>query len=268
MNQVATMQENAVISPDQFIQRAIESGSNVDVLERLFELKQRHDAIESKKAFTRAMQQFQSIKPVLTKSSKVKFSTIKGTTEYTFCALSDMEKALKDPLSRCGLTYRFENITTDSTFGIRCVVTHVYGHSEYTEMTAPRDDSGNKNAIQGIGSTSTYLMRYTLIAAFALTTADEDNDGQTSGDLPYMRLLKHNETVRERLLEIQALKDFLSGEDLEDACEIVYGWPEDVREALWIAPTKGGIFTTQEIAMMKSDAWGKARAAVYARKAQ
>ena len=45
-------------------------------------------------------------------------------------------------------------------------------------MTAPPDDSGNKNVIQAFGSCTTYLMRYTLVPALGLVTADEDTDGR------------------------------------------------------------------------------------------
>jgi len=46
-------------------------------------------------------------------------------------------------------------------------------------MSAKKDSSGNKNEIQARGSAITYLQRYTLIAALGISTADEDNDGQT-----------------------------------------------------------------------------------------
>src|SRR5690606_5500273 len=42
------------------------------------------------------------------------------------------------------------------------------------------DSSGSKNAIQAIGSTLTYLQRYTLIQALGLAASDDD-DGQTHG---------------------------------------------------------------------------------------
>jgi hypothetical protein len=44
-------------------------------------------------------------------------------------------------------------------------------------MEAGKDMSGGKNDIQQIGSTQTYLQRYTLIGGLGLSTADEDNDG-------------------------------------------------------------------------------------------
>ena len=48
-----------------------------------------------------------------------------------------------------------------------CVVSHRLGHSEENTLTAGRDESGNKNNIQAVGSTITYLQRYTLKAALA-----------------------------------------------------------------------------------------------------
>jgi hypothetical protein len=45
-------------------------------------------------------------------------------------------------------------------------------------MSAPDDQSGGKNAIQARGSTVTYLQRYTLLSAFGLVAADEDDDGR------------------------------------------------------------------------------------------
>ena len=49
-------------------------------------------------------------------------------------------------------------------------------------MSAPADSSGSKNPVQQIGSTMTYLQRYTLIGALGLTTADKDDDGRQGVD--------------------------------------------------------------------------------------
>ena len=45
----------------------------------------------------------------------------------------------------------------------------------------PADNSGGKNSIQGIGSSITYLQRYTLKLALGLA-AGRDDDGNTVGD--------------------------------------------------------------------------------------
>lgn len=263
MGEVATRKEANVVpipsSADNFIAQAIQSNAPVETLERLMALKERYDATEAKKAYISAMGKFQANKPDLIRASKVSFG--QGKTAYNFCSLSDMEKALKAPLGKCGLTYRFENFMEDGAFGVRCIVTHEQGHSESTQMVAPADSSGNKNAIQGIGSTSTYLMRYTLIAAFALTTADEDDDGASNSDLPLKRVIDQNSRLHniDTLKVVLSLKEALAIEDYDTAVEYLHHMGQDLMTALWLAPTKGGIFTTKEIAQMRSNEFAAKR---------
>jgi hypothetical protein len=57
-------------------------------------------------------------------------------------------------------------------------VTHELGHSAQTSLTAPPDASGSKNSIQAIGSTVSYLQRYTFMAITGLAAKDQDDDGQ------------------------------------------------------------------------------------------
>src|SRR6185503_4639414 len=45
------------------------------------------------------------------------------------------------------------------------------------------DASGSKNAIQAIGSTLTYLQRYSLVQALGLAAA-EDDDGKNAAGVP------------------------------------------------------------------------------------
>ena len=240
-------------SPDTFIAQAIEQGSDVAVLSGLFDLKERWERAEAKKAFDAAMAQFQEIKPDLRKASQVKFKTKAGTTEYNFCSLPAMEAALKEPLKECGLTYRWESVRDDGRDGQRCVITHIQGHSESNEMFAPADTSGNKNDIQAVGSTATYLHRYTLVGALGLTTADVDDDGLSAGDTPYYRLLAHNEALREHIHAISAVKLAMATGDYTYAVECMYSLDHSVHEDLWIAPSKGGIFTTEEIKIIKEN---------------
>jgi len=261
MNDIVRTQDNVQIiqTPDTFIQQAIEKGSDVAVLSGLFDLKQRWEKDEAQKAFHQAMAKFQNIKPDLRKSTEVTFKTKTGQTEYNFCSLPDIEKALKDPLEECGITYRWESAHEDGRDGQRCVITHVQGHSESNVMYAPADTSGNKNNIQAIGSTATYLQRYTLIGALGLTTSESDDDGYSAGDMPYLKLLEHNEAVRDNMQVILAIKDSLAEEDYESAAMYQYEIGKEIMEALWIAPSKGGIFTTKEVADLKGDPMGAAR---------
>jgi hypothetical protein len=255
VEQISNIQ--AIQTPDTFIQQAIEKGSDVAVLSGLYDLKQRYDADLAKKAFHEAMANFQSIRPELVKTSKVDFNQ----THYKFCGLSEIEKQIKEPLTTCGLSFRFENVREEQETGLSCIVTHILGHSERTTLFAPVDNSGAKNTIQAIGSRNTYLQRYTLVSALALTSADEDDDGVSSGDMPYLKLLEHNAAVRENMHVILAIKEALAEEDCDEAAMLYCEMDRDVIGALWVAPTKGGIFTTKEIAYLKSDPMGAARKA-------
>mgnify|MGYP000541184124 FL=1 len=63
---------------------------------------------------------------------------------------------------------------------VTCILSHRDGHSEESSLSGPADASGSKNAIQAIGSTLTYLQRYTLVQALGLAAGDDD-DGKAGG---------------------------------------------------------------------------------------
>jgi hypothetical protein len=85
-------------------------------------------------------------------------------------------------LARHGLFYRFRTSSpVNEPITVTCVVSHRDGYFEENTLCAGRDDSGNKNAIQAIGSTVTYLQRMTLKAALGLA-ASNDDDGKAAGD--------------------------------------------------------------------------------------
>ena len=73
------------------------------------------------------------------------------------------------------------------------------------------------------------------------------------------RLLIHNEAVRDNIESILAIKLALSHDEYNSAYECFVELDEDTLNALRLAPTKGGIFTTAEIAQMKSNEWTQAR---------
>ena len=58
-----------------------------------------------------------------------------------------------------------------------CCVTHILGHTECTTLSELPDESGSKNSIQAIGSTVSYLQRYTLFSILGLASKEMDNDG-------------------------------------------------------------------------------------------
>jgi len=78
------------------------------------------------------------------------------------------------------------------------------------------------------------------------------------GDAVMDRLLAHNAAVRDNLPSILAVKEGLAINDYNMAYEAWIEMDADIHAACWVAPSKGGIFTTSERQQMKSNEWNTA----------
>lgn len=163
-------------TPMEMIARALDSGAGVEVIERLMSLQERWDATQARKAFDGAIAAAKAEMPIVTKNREVDFSTAKGRTNYKFEDLGGILQLVEPVLSRHGLLVRFSvSSELNQPVSVTCVLAHRDGHREQTTLQAGRDESGNKNAIQAIGSTVTYLQRYTLKAALGLAVSNDDD---------------------------------------------------------------------------------------------
>src|SRR5690606_2025887 len=167
-----------VITPGEMIQQAIQQGSGVEVMERLLALQERYDAFNARKAFDDAMADLRSNLPKITKSREVDFTTSKGRPNYRFEDLAEITEALAEPMSAVGLSFRWHTDNVQGGVKVTCRITHRDGHFEETSLVGPLDATGNKNAIQAIGSAVTYLQRYTLKAAVGIAAAHDDDAQQ------------------------------------------------------------------------------------------
>ena len=91
--------------------------------------------------------------------------------------MAQIQKQIDPILSKCGLSYNWQQSQGDGGITMSCVVSHVDGHTETNTLTAVFDESGGKNKIQSVGSTVSYLKRYTLEGALGLSS-DYDDDGK------------------------------------------------------------------------------------------
>lgn len=169
--------------PMDLIEKAITSGSDIANLEKLMGLQSRWEQSQAKKAFNQALTKFQKECPTITKK--------KEAHNYKYAPLGDIIAQIKDVLFDNGLSTRFEQ-DHNNGITVTCIVSHLDGHSESTTMTALADKTGSKNDVQAIGSTVTYLQRYTLIGALGITTADADMDARINSEIvdpEYLSLL-------------------------------------------------------------------------------
>lgn len=171
----------SMVTPMTMIDRALATGAAPETLEKLLALQERWEANQARKAFDEAMAAAKAEIPVIRKNKTVDFTSSKGRTHYKHEDLAEIAETVTPILSKHGLSYRFRTHAEPNTpIVVTCVITHRLGYFEETTLTGPRDDSGNKNALQQVGSTLTYLQRMTLKAALGLAAA-EDDDGQGYG---------------------------------------------------------------------------------------
>ena len=163
------------ITPMSIIQQAVASGADVEKLGQLMALQERWEANEARKAFTVAMGNFKAAKIVVGKNKNVAF----GQTRYNHATLENVCDTLGDELSKHGLSFRWHTEQVEGgKVRVTCILTNVLGHSESSWMEASPDTSGQKNAIQAIGSVITYLQRYTALAVTGTATGEMDDDGK------------------------------------------------------------------------------------------
>lgn len=148
-------------------------------LSMLIDFFDRQKAIEVKKSFLHAMNEFKKAAPKITKDGVVDFVTKNGQRKtYNHTTLAHIEEKIQCLLATHFLSYFWNVEQLENQIKVTCILSHVDGHREKVSMKANSDLSGNKNAIQAIGSTISYLERYTLLAALGLSTG-EDDDGNT-----------------------------------------------------------------------------------------
>lgn len=186
MNEVAVAQPPTDASAlMQIIARAATDATfDVAKLDALLAVKERWEAAEARKAFVAALNAFKADPPTITKNKHVGFESRReggAKTDYWHATLDHVCDRVGEALSRHGLSHRWETQQLDKgLIRVTCILQHVAGHAERVTLEASADQSGNKNSIQAVGSTVTYLQRYTLLSATGMATTEQDDDGRGS----------------------------------------------------------------------------------------
>jgi hypothetical protein len=161
----------APVTPMSLLQSAVASG-NLDLAEKLMSLQDRWEANQARKAFDEAVSSAKAAIPPITRNAT-------GHNAKKYADFAAIAKVVDPILGRFGLSYRFRT-TQGDRISVTCVLSHKAGHSEETTLSGPADTTGSKNAIQAIGSTLTYLQRYSLVQMLGLAAAADD-DGRAGG---------------------------------------------------------------------------------------
>lgn len=200
------VKQESSLTPVELIRIAVSQGADIDKLQKLMDLQERWEKNEARKAFVAAMNKFKANPPTITKNKHVHFETAKGPTDYDHATLDHACDVITKGLSAVGITHTWKVKNDKEFINVTCVLTHEMGHSEETQLMGTPDDSGGKNKIQAVGSTVSYLSRYTLLAACGLASKDADNDGAGASTKPVIPVEKLEEYARQ-MGEVETLSD-------------------------------------------------------------
>jgi hypothetical protein len=197
---------DAIIS---VIERAVSNPDvDIDKMERLLEMQQRVMATNARAAYYSALADMQTELPAIPRRGAIKNKN--GGVQSRYALWEDINDAIKPVLAKYGFALSFRTGRDDRMITVTGVLSHREGHSEETMIALPQDESGSKNNVQGVGSSTSYGKRYVAQALLNLTSYDEDDDGQAAG--------RGKTITDEQCNELLALADS-AGADKRAFCE-------------------------------------------------
>jgi hypothetical protein len=162
------------------IERAARSPDvDMDKMERLLNMHERIVERQAKAAYSAALSKMQPELPIIAERGGIKNKY--GEVQSTYALWEDIVGVIMPILSRHGFALSFRTGNFEGGVSVTGVLSHELGHTEQTEIKLPIDGSGSKNAVQAVGSSTSYGKRYTSAALLNLRTGDPDDDGKACG---------------------------------------------------------------------------------------
>ena len=165
-------------SPMGMMMAAMAQGISPEQISQMMDLQERWEQREAEKAYNDALAAFKSEAVEIIKRRVVDFTSQKGRTNYKHAELSDVVEAVGPALSKHGFAWSWKTEQQNGNIRVTCILKHRQGHSDSVALEAAADQSGNKNSIQAIASTVTYLQRHTLKAITGVSEKGDDDDGR------------------------------------------------------------------------------------------
>jgi hypothetical protein len=171
--------QDVVVSVDPMVNMiervAMDPSLPIERLTALMDMRERQLNKEAEQVFNRSFAEAMAEMPDVRRTGHNKHLNVKYST------LDDLIHATRPVLSRHGLSLNWQSAINGDSITVTAIVRHAQGHSIQTTLSGPRDNGKQMNALQGGGSTETYLKRYTGFAILGLSSGDEaDDDGQTA----------------------------------------------------------------------------------------
>lgn len=172
-------------TPAEMVRYVMSSGGSIEQLREFMQLQREMDAEEARRAYVAAMVEFKKNPPVVVKDKRNGFINKDGDfVGYTSATLGNLTMTIIKSLAEHGFSHDFKFSQPDGKVRVTCIITHRQGHSESNYLESLPDETGKKGDIQRIGSTVTYLERYTLQGATGIAIMEDDDGATASKEAP------------------------------------------------------------------------------------
>jgi hypothetical protein len=165
------------------IERVVRDSSlDIEKMERLMAMQERHEAGQARRAYYEAMNLAQAeIQPVVRDTENTQ-------TRSWYAKLESVDAAIRPIYTKHGFSLSDTTVAPLIAGNIRIETTcsHVAGHSERFGREAPADTLGpkgspTKTVLHGGASTETFLKRYIRCGIFNVVFRGQDDDGVAGG---------------------------------------------------------------------------------------
>ena len=183
---------------------------------------------------------------------------------YKYRSCEDILEAVKPLLGDLVLTISDDIVEVGGRVYVKATVSINSGSGSVSTTAFARESETKKgmDESQITGSASSYARKYALNGLFCIDdTKDADATNQhnqpsvsavLSGSQQPTAPNEYDELVDKLYNSIQAIKTGIEINDLVMAKEAWDELTDEEKEGIWKAPSKGGVFTTQERSVMKS----------------
>lgn len=208
----------------QVIQRAAaDPQCDIEKMERLMAMHERMQAKSAEQAFNAAMASMQCDIPTVGEGAQ------NAHTKNNYATLDDINVVLKPIMQRHGFAITFKVDHQASGISVTGILMHSAGHREQTTLLLPIDTGPGRNAVQAVGSSTTYGKRYVMCALLNITTGDardDDGVGATGQDLRDAALDDLLQRVEEAQTQAEVTKVWQSGVKVLKAAKDNAGYEE------------------------------------------
>ena len=165
---------------DVIARAARDPSVDIDKMERLIAMQERVQDRAATIAFNSALADLQPKLPIISERGGIKDRA--GNVQSTYALWEDVNEAIRPLLAEHGFALRFKVDRNADQISVTGILSHRDGKSEETTLALPTDTSGSKNAVQAVGSSTSYGKRYTAFALLNITSTGEDDDGRKGGE--------------------------------------------------------------------------------------